>query len=68
MFDVVGLAKSALDVVGGWIGLQSKKLALKNAEDVKAAEKAQNVVKQRDSAAQAIAKHDVTEIQKRLAE
>lgn len=68
MFDFVGLATSALDVVKGWIGLQDKKLDLRNAQDVKDAAIRQDEQSARDKTAKAIAEGDVNELRKEIAE
>lgn len=68
MFDIVGLAKSALDVIAGFLGFQSKKLDLKNTEDMKAASERQDEQSAKDRTAKAIANKDADEIRKELAE
>lgn len=68
MFDFVGLATSALDVVKGWIGLQDKKLDLRNAQDVKDAAIRQDEQSARDKTAQAIAQGNLDELRKEIAE
>lgn len=65
---ILALVANALGAVQGWLGFQSKKLDLKNAADMKDAQKKQDEVSAVDAAAKAIAQKNTDAIRKDLAE
>ena len=66
--SILALLSNVAGIVAGWLGIQSKKLDLNNAPDMKAAAVAQDEAKAEDVTAKAIAKRDTAEIEKELAE
>lgn len=65
---IVELVSNALGIAKGWIGLQSKKLDLKNTAEMRAAAERGDELKAADVASEAIAKQDVQEIREELSE
>jgi predicted TPR repeat methyltransferase len=68
MGGIVEAIAKALGLASEWLGFQSKKLDLKNADDVKAAAKAQDEATRTDQTKQAIAKNDLDELRKEISE
>jgi len=68
MFDIIGLLKNLFGFGQSAVEYQSKKLDLKNSDKMQAAAQAQDEAKARDVTNQAIAKGDVEEIRKEIAE
>lgn len=68
MGGILSLISNALGVLSGWLGIQSKRLDLKNAPDVKAAAVEQDEADAVSKTNKAIASKDVDEIRKELAE
>lgn len=66
--SILTLIANALGAIQGWLGIQSKKLDLKNAADMKAAQQKQDEVSAVDKAEKAIAQKNTDEIRKDIAE
>jgi hypothetical protein len=66
--SILALLSNLASIAAGWMGIQSKKLDLHNAPDMKAAAVAQDEAKAVDLTSQAIAQQDTSEIRKELAE
>lgn len=68
MGGIIEAISAALGIIKGWIGLQSKKLDLRNAQDVKDAAIRQDEQAAEDKTAKAIATNDIEELRKEIAE
>ena len=68
MGGLVSLIANALGIVSGWLGLQSKKLDLRNSPDMKQAAEASDEQKAVDKTNVAVANKDPQEIRRELAE
>jgi hypothetical protein len=68
MFDIIGLLKNLFGFGQSAVDYQSKKLDLKNTEQMQAAAQRQDEARAKDVTNAAIAKGDVDEIRKEIAE
>lgn len=68
MGSLITLLSNVAGIVSGWLGLENKKLDLKNAADMKQAAQASDEQKAKDKTAAAVAARDSDELRKELSE